>query len=128
MESSNLPMPDWVRWIAQDQNGAWWGYSVEPLRHDTGWYENEVGRYIRLGTADGTGWENSLRRVAPRQVYPSPMGIWFSERVARVSWQGARTSHSEDYGEESQRHHGARGAGAVAEFPLARGIKASHDG
>ena len=59
----SFPMPDWVRWIAQDNNGSWWGYSAEPLRNDTGWYENEVGDYIRLGSTDNTGWEDSLRRI-----------------------------------------------------------------
>ncbi|MDH5327328.1 MAG: hypothetical protein OEZ68_11670 [Gammaproteobacteria bacterium] len=55
-------VPDWVNWIAQDQSGAWWGYSVEPLRHDTGWYENEVGRYIALGKTPVADWQNSLRK------------------------------------------------------------------
>ena len=53
--------PSWVRWIAQDSSGAWWGYSVEPLRNDTGWYENEVGRCIRLGMTAPDDWEHSLR-------------------------------------------------------------------
>ena len=39
----------WVHWLAQDADGAWWGFEVEPLMHDSGWYENEVGRYIRAG-------------------------------------------------------------------------------
>jgi len=44
-----LRIPTWVRWVAQDSTGAWWGYSAEPLRHDSGWYENEAGRYVPLG-------------------------------------------------------------------------------
>ena len=36
-------LPDWVKWLAQDEDGAWWGYSVEPLEFSHGWYENEVG-------------------------------------------------------------------------------------
>ena len=56
-------IPSWVNWIAQDSSGAWWGYSVEPLRNDSGWYENEAGNYIRLGTTGSSGWENSLTRV-----------------------------------------------------------------
>jgi hypothetical protein len=59
----SLHCPDWVRWIAQDASGNWWGYSVEPLRNDTGWYENEVGRCVRLGSGDNAGWETSLRPV-----------------------------------------------------------------
>jgi hypothetical protein len=58
------PYPDWVNWIAQDASGAWWGYSIEPLRNDAGWYENEVGRCIRLGEAEPAGWKRSLRRVS----------------------------------------------------------------
>lgn len=56
-------IPAWVNWIAQDADGAWWGYSVEPLQHDTGWYENEVGERIKLehGAAN-PDWRNSLRR------------------------------------------------------------------
>jgi hypothetical protein len=55
-------IPPWVRWIAQDSTGVWWGYSVEPLRHDNGWYENEVGDYVRLGVTSAADWENSLRK------------------------------------------------------------------
>jgi hypothetical protein len=54
--------PSWVRWIAQDSSGTWWGYSVEPLRNDSGWYENEVGRCVRLGVTPPDDWENSLGR------------------------------------------------------------------
>ena len=56
-------VPDWVRWVAQDSSGAWWGYSVEPLRNDSGWYENEVGSCIRLGVTPAHDWEHSLRSV-----------------------------------------------------------------
>jgi len=66
-ELENQPpfsIPSWVRWIAQDSSGVWWGYSVEPLRHDSGWYENEVGEYIRLGVTEPDGWENSLIKHA----------------------------------------------------------------
>ena len=48
MRLENLELPEWVLWIAQDANGAWWGYECEPLQHDTGWYENEVGRRLVL--------------------------------------------------------------------------------
>lgn len=59
--SNNIPA--WVNWIAQDANGAWWGYSVEPLQYDNGWYENEVGERIKLGQdAPNPHWSQSLRR------------------------------------------------------------------
>lgn len=59
----SLPRPHWVRWIAQDSSGAWWGYSEEPLRNDTGWYENEVGRCVRIGHGPAQQWELSLQAV-----------------------------------------------------------------
>lgn len=55
--------PAWVAWIAQDADGAWWGYEAEPNLHDTGWYENEVGRYVRLGrSAPSADWTSTLTR------------------------------------------------------------------
>jgi len=56
-------VPDWVRWLAQDSSGIWWGYSAEPLRMEKGWYENEVGSYVRLGFTSPDEWENSLRKI-----------------------------------------------------------------
>jgi hypothetical protein len=63
VRNAPLGIPAWVRWIAQDSSGAWWGYSVEPLRHDLGWYENEAGRYVSLGTGTPRDWMGSLRAV-----------------------------------------------------------------
>ncbi len=60
-------LPPWVRWIAQDADGAWWGYSVEPLAAHDHWYENEVGRYIALGRGTpNPEWESTLRQVFPK--------------------------------------------------------------
>jgi hypothetical protein len=56
-------IPPWVNWIAQDSDGSVWGYSVEPLRNDTGWYENEVGESVRLGHVKPVNWLLSLRAV-----------------------------------------------------------------
>lgn len=56
-------IPAWVNWIAQDASGAWWGYSVEPLRHETGWYENELGRHVSLGKSAPQDWQQSLQKV-----------------------------------------------------------------
>lgn len=55
--------PDWVCWVAQDSSGVWWGYSAEPLRNDNGWYENEVGDYVQLGSTTADDWQHSLQRV-----------------------------------------------------------------
>jgi len=60
-------VPDWVTWLAQDDDGAWWGYEVEPNKQDYGWYENEVGRIMRLKqTAAPADWETTLTAWPPR--------------------------------------------------------------
>ena len=59
----DIEIPEWVNWMAQDSNGVWWGYSVEPLRNDNGWYENEVGRYVRLGVDNANDWQRSLVKI-----------------------------------------------------------------
>jgi len=59
----NFTIPGWVNWLAQDADGRWWGYSVEPQQHHQGWYENEVGDYVLLGTAPpNNDWRSSLRQ------------------------------------------------------------------
>ena len=58
-------MYKWIKWLAQDLDGSVWGFEAEPHRHDSGWYENEVGRYIKLGNlANNSDWPNSLTHVS----------------------------------------------------------------
>lgn len=57
-------IPEWVAWIAQDADGAWWGFSVEPNEAHAFWYENEVGRYVSLGKGEpNPDWRQSLRQL-----------------------------------------------------------------
>ncbi len=57
-------LPDWVCWLAQDADGTWWGYEVEPNQHHQGWYENEVGRSLRLRRdAPNPDWEQTVQKV-----------------------------------------------------------------
>ncbi len=57
-------IPGWVCWIAQDADGTWWGYEVEPNLSHHSWYENEVGNSVRLGKgAKNLCWESTLERV-----------------------------------------------------------------
>lgn len=63
--TDNLPgnLPNWANWLAQDADGTWWAFEAEPNEYDLGWYENEVGRFLRL--SDGTTnprWRESLRK------------------------------------------------------------------
>ena len=57
-------VPEWVCWIAQDADGAWWGYQVEPNQSDCSWYENEVGLSICLEKeAPNPDWLITLERI-----------------------------------------------------------------
>ena len=64
MSKDNIELPNWVEWKAQDEDGAWWGYSTEPLEFSKGWYENEVGQRIKItqGSAN-PNWKTSLTKV-----------------------------------------------------------------
>lgn len=64
MDISNLDLPEWVLWVAQDKDGAYWGYECEPHQHEHGWYENEVGRCIKLlKRQPNPDWRSSLQKV-----------------------------------------------------------------
>ncbi len=57
-------LSSWVCWIAQDADGIWWGYQVEPNQSHQSWYENEVGRSVRLGKGVlKVDWIATLERV-----------------------------------------------------------------
>lgn len=57
-------IPGWARWIAQDANGAWWGFEHEPNEGATSWYENEVGRYqLVRKDSPNPDWRSSLRKI-----------------------------------------------------------------
>ncbi len=57
-------IPDWVCWLAQDKDGTWWGYQVEPNLSHRSWYENEVGRCVCLGKrVQNADWSATLKRL-----------------------------------------------------------------
>lgn len=63
LPEQHAEVPVWVRWVAQDANGAWWGFEHEPNEGATSWYENEVGRYLRLADAPpNPEWTTTLIR------------------------------------------------------------------
>ena len=63
---TQFELPAWVNWLAQDADGSWWGYEAEPHQAHQGWYENEVGRSLRLGQAvPNPHWAQSLTRRRP---------------------------------------------------------------
>lgn len=62
-------IPQWVKWMAQDADGAWWGYSVEPLEFSKGWYENEVGLRIKIRqTQANPNWKSSLTKIKKSEL------------------------------------------------------------
>jgi len=65
MYDQNLQIPHWVNWIAQDADGAVWGFEVEPLQHHKGWYENELGRCIKIKQGDrNRDWRGTLKKYS----------------------------------------------------------------
>ena len=65
--SNHIPpekLPGWARWIAQDADGAWWAFEVEPLQFHKGWYENEIGRSKRILTDEPPqNWQQTLQKI-----------------------------------------------------------------
>ena len=57
-------IPDWVCWIAQDADGTWWGYQVEPNLSHCSWYENEVADCVKLTKREeNTDWALTLQKI-----------------------------------------------------------------
>ena len=64
MLTDSTQLPEWVRWIAQDADGAWWAYEHEPNMSSDGWYENEVGRSMMLKkNKPNPLWRSELHRI-----------------------------------------------------------------
>lgn len=61
---THFELPEWVAWLAQDADGTWWGYEATPNEQHNGWYENEIGRYLRLHQDQpNANWQASLCKV-----------------------------------------------------------------
>jgi len=62
-------LPDWVSWVAQDADGTWWGFEIEPLQSHNSWYENEVGRCMKITLQPpNPNWSKTLRKVKHRHT------------------------------------------------------------
>ena len=65
MKPADNDLPSWALWLAQDADGAWWCFEAEPNQHDRGWYENEVGRYLKVGQGEhNPDWQDALFKVS----------------------------------------------------------------
>jgi len=64
MTEMNEKLPDWCQWLAQDADGSWWAYEAEPNQYDKGWYENEVGRCLKIRQDNANpNWLGSIRKI-----------------------------------------------------------------
>lgn len=64
MIKNSFTLPSWVNYLAQDENGQWWGYEAEPNQAHNGWYENEVGEILKLELGlCNTDWQQSLIKL-----------------------------------------------------------------
>lgn len=62
--TTNKTFPAWARWIAQDADGAIWVFEHEPNEGATSWYENEVGRYLKVDHGEANPqWRDSLVKL-----------------------------------------------------------------
>lgn len=66
-----VSLPEWALWVAMDRDGSWWCYEAEPHQHNSGWYENEIGRSKKLTLIQplqqSVDWRDSL--VNRQQFY-----------------------------------------------------------
>lgn len=61
---NNIKLPEWAQYIAQDADGQWWAYEAEPNLSHISWYENEVGRILKLdGGKPNVNWLQSLQKI-----------------------------------------------------------------
>ena len=60
-----IKLPEWAQYIAQDADGQWWAYEAEPNLSHISWYENEVGRILKLDRRKpNVNWLQSLQKVS----------------------------------------------------------------
>ncbi len=67
-------LPDWVQWVAMDEDGQWWQYQEEPRQAKTVWGESICTRaskahFIRFTAPD---WRTSLRQRPAKDQSPRP--------------------------------------------------------
>ena len=57
-------IPEWVSYIATDENGGVWGFEDKPYSSRGYWLNREqCGKCKRIGSLNIDNWENSLEKV-----------------------------------------------------------------
>lgn len=57
--------PGPLQWIAQDENGVWWGFENEPIPGVHGWMDESDGRKVLLKQErqNNAAWKDTLRKL-----------------------------------------------------------------
>lgn len=58
-----LRVPTGYKWVAQDENGAWWAYEKEPSRKRRTWGSDGEARPISDAGPSAPNWRDTLRQV-----------------------------------------------------------------
>lgn len=57
-------IPEEIHWVAQDEDGALWGFECKPEITMAGWNEFGKGIYIKLGLGKpNANWKESLKKI-----------------------------------------------------------------
>ena len=57
-----FPVPDWVEWVAQDEDGEWWAHEMEPYLWRNVWDNDKDTVFIEKGSPN-PNWRETLRKV-----------------------------------------------------------------
>jgi hypothetical protein len=57
--------PAWVRWIAPDMDGTWWGFEAEPNEGSDSWYENIALILVNAALLDLETWPTAMPVYRP---------------------------------------------------------------
>lgn len=58
-----VQVPDWAKWVAQDQDGGWWAHELEPDTRHAMWQNDGRISFICRGMPANPNWRETLREV-----------------------------------------------------------------
>ena len=62
--TTDVELPEWTRWIAQDLDGVWFAYAIKPTSRSDYWMTDNGGlASIFLTTPGNKDWEDTLYEV-----------------------------------------------------------------
>lgn len=54
--------PPWAMWRAQDENGRWYWYEIEPEQHTNGVEFRSIGNYELAAVPSNPDWKTTLQK------------------------------------------------------------------